>query len=87
MDFKIIIAAPVLNRSAGPLVENDDEFQDGHSREANQGWALLRSGPCVDCTGGPSRKLTLGNCPTDSSDPYRPFCALGPHDMLYHYCM
>ena len=87
MDFKIIIVAPKRNISAEPLVVNDDEFQDGHYREANQGWALLRSGPYADSIGGPPRKLTLGNCLIDSSDPYGPFCALGPQTLSLLYVM
>lgn len=75
------------NISAGSLVENGDEFQDGHRREANQGWALLRSGACADSTGGPPRKLPLGNRLTDSADPYRPFCALDPQDLSLLYMM
>lgn len=75
------------NISAGSLVENGDGFQDGHCREANQGWALLRSGPCADSTGGPPRKLTLGNCLTDSADPYGPFCALDPQALSLLYVM
>lgn len=73
------------NISAGSLVENGDEFQDGHCREANQRWALLKSGACANSTGGPPRKLTLGNCLTDSADPYGPFCALDPQALSLLY--